>query len=278
MKKLDKKDYLLFACSFVLVTAAVLYNQKIQAENAIYFPRSLSDQDMKLYANADLNAVIIYPIFTDAAYKKGGFYDYYNKTCSTCSTVSLKPLIVNATYVSGSGGFNYLTQLHYSYITDIMVDQDPAILDKYDKIILLHNEYMTLNEFNAIKNHKNVIYLYPNSAYVQISADYNTNTISLVRGHGYPQANIMNGFNYTTSSKYEYDLKCQNYHWAAEPNGMQPTCWPEFLIKSDRNILQTIKDYPLKVPNLVHVQEKNINITGLCKLDQAGNCISKILN
>src|SRR5690242_10213757 len=29
------------------------------------------------------NIAFIYPIFTQAAYKQGGFYDYYNKKCGT---------------------------------------------------------------------------------------------------------------------------------------------------------------------------------------------------
>ena len=275
MKKFTKRDFLVFGTSIILVIFAIYENQTIQAQNQIYFPRPLTSDDLKLYSNTDPNAVVIYPIFTQYAYEKGGFYDYFNGTCNKCSTVSINPLIINASYVTGLKSFDNLLQLHYPFITDKMVDQHPEILNNYDKIILLHNEYMTKNEFNAIKNHKNVFYLYPNAMYVEISVDYNTKTISLVRGHSYPDKTIGNGFGYITSSKGEYDLKCQNYKWESMPNGIQPTCWPEFLIQSDRSVLQVIKDFPNTLPPLVVEPHKNINMSKMCYYDQYGNCTQK---
>ena len=272
MKKFTKKDYGVFVSSIIIVIVALSYNQQIQAQNAIYFPRPLSYADMKDYGNTDLNAVIIYPIFTQRAYDKGGFYDYYNGTCGTCNIVSLGHLAINSSYAEGSGGFDYLTQLHYPFITDIQVDKDPSILNQYDKIILLHNEYMTKAEFDAIKNHKNVIYLYPNAMYAEISVDYTKETMSLVRGHGYPEKQILNGFDYVTSSKHEYDLNCKNYKWEPRPNGIQPTCWPEFLIKADRSILQVIKDYPDKVPPLVEPNNVAVTVSSIPICERDGNC------
>ena len=76
---------------------------------------------------------------------------------------------------------------------DIEVDKDPLILENFEKVILLHNEYVTKSMFNAITNHSKVIYLYPNALYAEISVDYDAQTISLVRGHGYPQNEISNG-------------------------------------------------------------------------------------
>lgn len=275
MKKFTKRDFLVFAGCAALAIYAVSYNQQIVAQNQIYFPRPLSDDDIKLYKNSDLKAVVIYPIFTQIAYKDGGFYDYYNKTCNSCSTVSMNPLEINATYTSGLSGFEYLTQLHYPFITDIMVDKHPEVLKEYNKIILLHNEYMTKNEFNAIKNHSNVLYLYPNNMYVEIAVDYDKSTISLVRGHGYPQSDIKNGFGYVTSSNHEYDLNCKQYKWEERPNGMEITCWPEFLIKSDRSLLQTIKDFPQKIPPLVTESSLPANITSIPICDLNGKCPTK---
>jgi len=272
LKKFTKRDFLIFGGCILLAGFAIYFNEQIKAENAVYFPRPLSDDDIKKYQNTDLKAIIIYPILTQKAYDKNGFYDYYNKTCSTCTTVSIADLKLSPNYTSSVSSLTYLSQLHYPFITDIDVDKNPGVLDKYDKIILLHNEYVTKTEFDAIKNHKNVIYLYPNSLYAEVSVDYKNLTMSLVRGHGFPDRSIDNGFGYVTSSKGEYDLNCKNYKWQQMPNGIQMSCWPEFLIKSDRNVLQVIKDYPDKVPNLIGLDTNLVNVSSLPKCDYYGNC------
>ena len=272
MKKFNKKDYLVFSLAIVLVIGAMYYQQKIIAENSIYFPRDLTTDEVKQYGNHNPKAIIIYPILTQYAYKDGGFYDYFKGICKTCNTISLRPLEINATYTTGLNSFLFLTQLHYPFVTDIYIDQHPEFLKDYDIIILLHNEYMTKNEFNAIKNHKNVLYLYPNSMYVEVSVDYDKIQMSLVRGHGYPDKAISNGFGYITSSNGEYDFNCKTYKWVSLPNGIQPTCWPEFLIKSDRHFLQQVTDYPNKVPQTIPMVSNQVNLTKIPFCDQYGNC------
>lgn len=272
MKKFTKKDYLVFCVAIGITIYALWYNQYLQEQNQIYFPRPLSDDDILKYKNTDPKAVVIYPILTQFAYKEGGFYDYYKGKCNTCNTISLLPLDINATYTTGLNSFETLMQLHYPFITDILVDKHPEILKDYDKIILLHNEYVTKAEFEAIKNHKNVFYLYPNSLYVQVAVDYENLTMTLVRGHGYPNENISNGFDYVTSSKYEYDFNCKNYKWEKEPNGMQPTCWPEFLIQADRSVLKTIKDFPTITPPLISNPVSNVNVSNMGYCNEYGTC------
>src|SRR5437879_2227289 len=119
MKKFTKRDYLFFSVAIAITIYAIWYNQSIQAENQTYFPHPLSDSDIKAYSNTDPNAVVIYPIFTQIAYKDGGFYDYFKGKCSNCNTVSMEPLEINASYVTGLNGFTTLSQLHYPFVTDI---------------------------------------------------------------------------------------------------------------------------------------------------------------
>ena len=45
---------------------------------------------------------------------------------------------------------------------------------------MLHNEYVTQAMFDAITNHPNVIYLYPNALYAEIEVDYENNLITLI--------------------------------------------------------------------------------------------------
>ena len=280
MKKLTKKDLGVFALAFCLVVVALWYQQKFHDDNAIYFPRELTTNEIQKYQNTDLKAIVIYPILTQNAYKDGGFYDYFKGKCKTCDTVSLRPFEINATYTTGLNSFQLLTQLHYPFVTDLFVDKHPEVLQDYDEIILLHNEYMTKNEFMAIAQHKNVLYLYPNSAYVEVSVDYNKLTESLVKGHGYDISKSPpypggpnNGFNFVTSSQHEYDFNCKNYKWEKMPNGIEVTCWPEFLIKADRNFLQTVTDYPDKVPQTIELVN-DFNLTKIPHLDQYGNIIN----
>lgn len=250
MIKLNKKqEYSLYAVVGVLVLVAVIENQNIQASNPVYFAKPLSADEMKQYANVDPKAVVIYPILTQIAYQPDGFYPQQkNGTYPQFTTVSMQPFGINASYVSSINSFKVLQELHYPVITDIDVDLHPDVLKSYDKIVLLHNEYMTKKEFDAIMSHNNVIYLYPNAAYAQVSIDYDKWQMTLIRGHGYK--GVDNGFDYITSSKNEYNLNCVNWQWEKMPNGMQISCWPEFLILEDRNMLKQINDYPSIVPPL----------------------------
>lgn len=280
MKKFNKKDYLIFVGCFGLVVAAMWYNSYFQSQNQVYFPRALSADDLAKYSNNDTRAVVIYSVFTQYAYNVGGFYDYYSHKCDvSCLTLVVNPENITASYVTGNDSLVYLKHLNYSVITDIDVDKNPDILKNYDKIILLHDEYMTKREFNAIENHKNVIYLYPNSAYAEVSYDQNSHVMRLLYGHGYDgdddriyqQTNVTNGFGFVTTSNNEYNLNCRNYYWEQMPNGMQISCFPEFLVKSDRSLLQTIKDYPGITPKLV-VSTNVVNPSNLPNCNAWGYC------
>ncbi len=187
--------------------------------------------------------VFVYPIFTQAAYNDNGFYDYYKKTCDTkCLTVNIPTEFKNTYTASGTVSL-VLKLLNYSYITDTEVDKNPDILKKYDKIIILHNEYVTKKEFDAITHHPNVVYLYPNALYAEVKTDYNKNTITLVRGHGYPYTNMTNGFAWKyDNSKFEYDVKCENWKFFKVGNGRMLNCYPEIVISSDQSLLGAIKN------------------------------------
>ncbi len=186
-------------------------------------------------------AVFVYPILTQAAYGNNGFYDYYEKKCdSHCITVPI-PQKIESTYSSSSKGATVLTLLYYPFITDIDIDKNPDILKKYDKVILLHSEYVTKKEFDAITNHPNVVYLYPNSLYAQVNVDYSKNTITLIKGHGYQ--NVLNAFGWKyDNSKSEYNFNCDNWKFEKISNGKQLSCYPEYRILTDKDLLNAIKN------------------------------------
>ena len=101
--------------------------------------------------------VVIYPAFTQAAYGENGFYDYYSHKCDFhCLTVNL-PTHIERIFEASGRTTAILQLLHYDFVSDIDVDVNPDILKKYDKVIVLHNEYVTQNEFDAITSQPNVV-------------------------------------------------------------------------------------------------------------------------
>lgn len=215
-------------------------------------PDSLKQKDVMhetiYYENYDSlkaaqNTVVIYPIFTQSAYDWGGIFDYYSGRCDSCLTVEIQNYYEKF-YSSSGNGFSILEFLDYEIIDDIALDKDPSILKKYDKVILLHNEYVTQAEFDAITTHPNVIYLYPNALTSKVKVDYPDNTITLLRGPNYPDNGIKNGFDWKfDNSEYMNDWSCVDWKFDKIDNGFMLNCYPEqFLLEDGHELLQTIKD------------------------------------
>ena len=210
--------------------------------------------EIALWHDDSQNTVVIYPLFTATAYADGGFYDYYEGICDSCTTTSMKqPKLL---YTSSGNAIQAFDLLGYDIINDKTVDQNPDILKNYSKVIMLHNEYVTRDMFDAVTSHPKVIYLYPNALYAEISVNYTDNTITLVRGHDYPPEDpVSNGFDweFDNTHPYEYDNECANMqlypindprsnyseHWMT-------TCYPDRVFylgdQGAWNLLKAIKD------------------------------------
>lgn len=187
--------------------------------------------------------LVIVPIFTASAYAENGFYEFFKGLCDICTTTKIVS-IEELDYNSSGNAVQVLKLLGYDSITDIELDQNPNLITKYDKIIILHNEYVTKNMFDAITSHPNVIYLYPNALYAEIEVDYEKNKITLIRGHNYPESEITNGFDweYENTHPYEYDNECQNWEFYDIHNGKMLNCYPEHRIFQDELMLKTLKE------------------------------------
>ncbi|MEK6931705.1 MAG: hypothetical protein AABZ37_05980 [Thermoproteota archaeon] len=185
--------------------------------------------------------LFIIPLFTASAYSKNGFYDFYNGICDTCLTTKITT-IDELTEQSSANAVKVLKLLGYDSITDIELDKNPNILSKYDKVIVLHNEYVTKKMFDIITSHPNVIYLYPNALYAEISTNYQDGPISLIRGHGY--AGSDNGFDweFDNTRPYEFDKKCDTWEFYNITNGKMLNCYPEQKIWKDEKFLKTLKE------------------------------------
>jgi len=201
----------------------------------------------RLGPDKNQKTVVVYPFFTAVAYSEPGFYTYYKGECGadsqTCLTISLKEKYPLAGHTSGKA-VQVLHLLGYDFISDIDIYAHPKILEKYDKVLLLHSEYVTKEMFNAITSHPKVIFLYPNALYAEIEFDYKSNTIQLIRGHGYPTPDIVNGFDweFENTHPYEFDTECKNWEFYEITNGFMLNCYPENIFHDNLKFLQKIKE------------------------------------
>ena len=216
----------------------------------------LDESKMMIYDELKNNkkSVVVFPIFTAAAYSEPGFYTFYRGDCDQefhgvlfrdddCLTVKLEEEY-SPLFTSSANGVQVLNLLDYEIITDITIHQNPEILLEYEKIILLHNEYVTSIQFDAITSHPNVIYLYPNALYAEIDFDEELWEISLIRGHNYPDPLIRNGFDWKfDNSLEEYDITCKDMKFSKIDNGWMLNCYPENILHKSQELLKQIRDF-----------------------------------
>ena len=208
----------------------------------------LIEENEQLYkeigVDDDVNAIVILPVFTSTAYSENGFYEYYFGNCDDCTTVKILKNNYLHHHQGSQIGARVLETLGYKTITDVDLDKNPNILKEFDTVILLHNEYVTQSMFNSIVNHPHVIYLYPNALYAEIDVNYKKNEITLIRGHGYPESTIGNGFDweFDNTHPYEYDIDCFDWEFYRIPNGEMLNCYPERPLISNIELLKEMKN------------------------------------
>ena len=192
--------------------------------------------------NDPQKTIMVYPFFTHSAYSEPGFYTYFRGECDDCTTTKIT--IPTLQYTSSGNAYQALNLLGYPSITDIDIDKNPSILQQYDKVIMLHNEYVTRAMFDAITSHPNVIYLYPNALYAEIEVNYVDETITLIRGHDYPPEDpVTNGFDweFDNTHPYEFDSMCVDMEFYKIKNGWMTTCYPENVFVRGEQLVQLLK-------------------------------------
>jgi len=210
-----------------------------------------------LVLDSSQKTAVIDPVFTLSAYIEPGFYTYFRGECdSSCLTQKIKFMKEEDytkddassypfSYASSNAAIQTLKLLGYDVITDYEVAKNPEIISNYDKIIVLHSEYVTKPMFDAITTHPKVIYLYPNALFAEVDVDFDKNSFTLIRGHYYPEPEIKNGFDweYENTHPYEYDNTCLDWSFYEIPNGIMLDCYPEKVIFSDKELLKAIKEF-----------------------------------
>jgi len=67
----------------------------------------------------------------------------------------------------------------------------------------------------------------------------------LIRGHGYPEKQIKNGFDYEIEERfheYEYDSECLEWEFIEIENGYHLNCYPDIVFRTELGIIWTMKD------------------------------------
>jgi hypothetical protein len=151
----------------------------------------VSSKDMVVVAND----------FTYSAYggkdHKQSFSEYYRTGNTASLTVPFEVDYSARNFIyqrsSWSAG---ITPLNTVVIGDTDLHRGYLSSEKPDAVILTHQEYVTGEEYNALKEYVKgggtLILLSGNSLYAEIAYDNYTNTITLVGGHGYEPGRLLN--------------------------------------------------------------------------------------
>ena len=205
-------------------------------------PAFFSATELEMYNYTHSGILVIKPLLTANAYKKGGFYDYYQGNCNeSCLTIDIDQNI-DYQYDSSLRAIKRFEKLGATMADDYTLN--PRDMVAYDKIVLLHNEYVTQEFFDAIIRHPNVVYMYPNALYGKVSVQ--DGKMTLIQGHGYNGKD--NGFDwkYDNTNPYEGDKTCKNFEWKRIYNGIQLNCYPENFLMNNTWIFGDVKFHSAK--------------------------------
>jgi hypothetical protein len=140
------------------------------------------------------STAIVKPVFTHSAYQKGAFYTFYDRHKNDVTTQY--DLTMLTTQVLNGWGQSRGALVHFypliknntiNVITDIDVHNND--ITQYDKLILLHSEYVTQQYYDNLRNFVEkggtLILFDANSLYAEVLYDDVANTITLRLGHSW---------------------------------------------------------------------------------------------
>lgn len=189
----------------------------------------------------DTRTLVIIPLLTANAYEPGAFYDYYAGKCDeSCLTIRLHD--VDLKEQSSAGTARVLAKLGYEFTNDYHLDlflsNDPRYLFQYDRIVVLHSEYVTHQIFDALQKHPRVIYMAPNALYGMV--EIHDRLMTLKNGHGYNGSTNGFGWKYDNTPE-EHDKECKEWKFRKTANGYQLNCNPEATIFKNLGLLKQLK-------------------------------------
>ena len=190
-------------------------NEKYGIQSASITPKSKSNMDgtttitnttsSTKSAAASKRIAFVAPTFTTAAYNDK-FYVFYrlkeivphganvtkNLNLLTSRVVDLPPRLIKNAYLGLTSNLQVITDEDVnngSIFTRQNIDRNVIYVNKYDVLVLGHQEYVTQKEYDNLKhfveNGGTLILLDGNVFYAQVSYDKHHHTITLVKGHGW---------------------------------------------------------------------------------------------
>ncbi|MEK0337862.1 MAG: hypothetical protein QQN52_02290 [Nitrosopumilus sp.] len=247
---ISKKILLLVGISIVVLLSVLLIAgselNDIENESAEVVVPPLPNESISVMDQlrfTDKSVLVVAPLLTANAYRYLGFYDTFRGECDeTCLSLQLD-LKIRYGYTSSGSALVYFNNLGIPIIDDYTISLNLEILDLYQKIIMLHTEYVTMEFYETITNHPNVYFMYPNALYAEI--ELNDGVMTLIKGKGYPkddppaQANAFD-WEFENTHPDEYDLECIDFKWKKIGNGYQLNCYPEVVIFEKTEIMDFI--------------------------------------
>ena len=237
---ISKKILLLVGISIVVLISILLISSSelndAQDTSPEVVAPPLQDEPISIIDKlkfTDKSVLVVAPLLTANAYRYQGFYDTFRGDCDeSCLSLQLDTKI-RFGYTSSNNALVYFNNLGIPIIEDYTASLNPEIFSQYKKIIMLHNEYVTIEFYEAIINHPNVYFMYPNALYAEI--ELVDGVMTLIRGHDFPPGAELcegNGFcwEFENTRPDEYDLECIDFEWRQIDNGYQLNCYPEVVI------------------------------------------------
>lgn len=203
----------------------------------------VSSQSLQPYIITEkTKVVVIEPIFTGTAYNDGGFYDYWKEKCDeSCLNIPICfdcLLNLDAIFGKNEKALIIFEYLNYPIITDYDFAINPEIINEYDTVIMLHNEYVTREMYDSITQHPKVMYLYPNALYNEVFLD-GKNIYLKDTAHNYNHF----GWEFENTDPYEFDRDCKDWKFREIPQGVQLLCYPEKAILKDLSLIKYIHNF-----------------------------------
>jgi len=167
-----------------------------------------SNQTNEKFNNDTTNIALVEPSFTNAAYDNS-YYIFYRLNANTSDNqnitkylnlltnkVNKSPIIAGSILLSVRKNIEWLMpNYNIGLLTDVDVHngsiftEDNKLHNKFDVLILGHQEYVTQEEYYNLKrfvaNGGILILPYSNTFYSEVSYDKNNESIRLVKGHGW---------------------------------------------------------------------------------------------
>ena len=204
-----------------------------------------TDEEIKNYKFVEdkSSVVVIEPIFTASAYQSGIYEAWEGRCDESCLNVPICfdcLLIPDAAFGQSITAVNVFKQLEYPIISDYDFGMNPEIIFEYDTVIMLHNEYVTREMFDAITSHPHTLYLYPNALYQEIK--FNSTNVWMASTSLDREDTFFN-WEYDNTSPYEFDRDCKDWIFRDIENGSQLLCYPEVRITYDLDLLKYIHDF-----------------------------------